>query len=91
MGTDKREITPYRMQQLMNVAADVSNRIVNNRHAYSITWDVIIVDECHRLSGTPASVTMFYKVMSNLAGVKLKDSSTTDTQLIRKVSKGASM
>lgn len=35
------------------------------KHKY--TWDVIIVDECHRLSGTPASVTMFYKVMSNLA------------------------
>lgn len=34
---------------------------------YKYTWDVIIVDECHRLSGTPASVTMFYKVMSNLA------------------------
>ena len=34
---------------------------------YKYTWDVIIVDECHRLSGTPVSVTMFYKVMSNLA------------------------
>ena len=34
---------------------------------YKYTWDVVIVDECHRLSGTPASVTMFYKVMSNLA------------------------
>ena len=41
MGTDKREITPYRMQQLMNVAADISNRIVNNHHAYSITFDEI--------------------------------------------------
>ena len=35
--------------------------------AFKYTWDVIIVDECHRLSGTPASVTMFYRVMSNLA------------------------
>lgn len=34
---------------------------------YKYTWDVIIVDECHRLSGTPSAVTMFYKVMSNLA------------------------
>lgn len=34
---------------------------------YKYTWDVVIVDECHRLSGTPAAVTMFYKVMSNLA------------------------
>lgn len=31
------------------------------------TWDVIIVDECHRLAGSPTSVTMFYRVMSCLA------------------------
>lgn len=41
------------------------SKIDLQKHKY--TWDVIIVDECHRLSGTPASVTMFYKVMSNLA------------------------
>lgn len=35
------------------------------RHKY--TWDVIIVDECHRLAGSPTSVTMFYRVMSHLA------------------------
>lgn len=57
METVKREITPYRMQQLMNVAADVSNRIVNNRHAYSITFDEIkivlgIVEEGIRASET---------------------------------------
>lgn len=34
---------------------------------YKYTWDVAIVDECHRMAGTPASVTMFYKVMSRLA------------------------
>lgn len=34
---------------------------------YKYTWDVIIVDECHRLAGTPIAVTMFYRVMSNLA------------------------
>lgn len=34
---------------------------------YRDTWDVIIVDECHRLAGTPAKVTMFYKVINNLA------------------------
>lgn len=34
---------------------------------YKYTWDVVIVDECHRMAGTPASVTMFYKVMSHLA------------------------
>ena len=31
------------------------------------TWDVIIVDECHRVSGTPSGMKMFYRVMSSLA------------------------
>lgn len=35
--------------------------------AYKYEWDTIIVDECHRVAGTPMSVTMFYRVMSNLA------------------------
>ena len=34
---------------------------------YKYTWDVIIVDECHRVSGTPSSMKMFYRVMSSLA------------------------
>lgn len=34
---------------------------------YKYTWDTIIVDECHRLAGSPTSVTMFYHVMSCLA------------------------
>lgn len=34
---------------------------------YKYTWDVIIVDECHRLAGSPTSVTMFYRVMNYLA------------------------
>lgn len=34
---------------------------------YKYTWDVIIVDECHRLAGSPTSVTMFYRVMSHLS------------------------
>lgn len=34
---------------------------------YRSCWDVVIVDECHRLAGTPAKVTMFYKVMNSLA------------------------
>lgn len=34
---------------------------------YKYTWDVVVVDECHRLAGTPTSVTMFYKVMNHLA------------------------
>lgn len=34
---------------------------------YKYMWDVIIVDECHRVSGTPASAKMFYRVLSSLA------------------------
>lgn len=30
-------------------------------------WDVIIVDECHRVCGSPTSVSLFYKVLNNLA------------------------
>lgn len=33
---------------------------------YSNTWSTIIVDECHRVSGNPQNVMMFYKVLSNL-------------------------
>lgn len=34
---------------------------------YRYKWDVVIVDECHRASGTPSTVKMFYKVMCSLA------------------------
>lgn len=34
---------------------------------YKDLWDVIIVDECHRCSGTPTALTQFYKVLNNLA------------------------
>lgn len=34
---------------------------------YKYCWDLIIVDECHRVSGTPASAKMFYRVLSSLA------------------------
>ena len=34
---------------------------------YKYAWDVIIVDECHRVSGSPGSMKMFYRVMSRLA------------------------
>lgn len=30
------------------------------------TWDCIIVDECHRVSGTPTAVTQFSKVLNTL-------------------------
>lgn len=34
---------------------------------FKYSFDVIIVDECHRLAGTPTSVTMFSKVLNSLA------------------------
>lgn len=34
---------------------------------YRDTWDVVIVDECHRLAGFPTQITMFYKVINSLA------------------------
>lgn len=33
---------------------------------YKDTWDCIIVDECHRVSGTPTAVTRFSKVLNRL-------------------------
>lgn len=34
---------------------------------YKYEWDVVIVDECHRLCGTPSKVTMFSKIIGSLA------------------------
>ena len=33
---------------------------------YADIWDCVIVDECHRVCGTPAKAGMFYKVISKL-------------------------
>ena len=33
---------------------------------YANTWDCIVVDECHRICGTPAKAGMFYKVINKL-------------------------
>lgn len=41
------------------------SKIDLEKHKY--TWDAVIVDECHRVAGTPSSVKMFYKVLSSLA------------------------
>lgn len=35
--------------------------------AYKHTWDCVIVDECHRVSGTPTAVTQFSKVLNSLS------------------------
>lgn len=34
---------------------------------YKNTWDLIIVDECHRCAGSPTAVTQFYKVLNSLS------------------------
>ena len=34
---------------------------------YKRVWDCIIVDECHRVAGSPTAVTMFHKVLNSLA------------------------
>jgi superfamily II DNA or RNA helicase len=34
-------------------------------HYYDM-WDVIVVDECHRICGSPTNVTMFYRALSCL-------------------------
>ena len=34
---------------------------------YKDVWDVIIVDECHRVTGTPTAVSQFSKVLNSLA------------------------
>ena len=34
---------------------------------YKDMWDVIIVDECHRVAGTPTQLSMFAKVLNSLA------------------------
>ena len=31
------------------------------------TWDVIVCDECHRISGSPTTVTQYYKVLNALS------------------------
>lgn len=35
--------------------------------AYKYYWDCIIVDECHRVSGSPTSLTLYSKVLNNLS------------------------
>lgn len=34
---------------------------------YKDMWDVVVVDECHRVAGTPTAVSQFSKVLNSLA------------------------
>ena len=38
-----------------------------NLAQYKDMWDVIIVDECHRVAGTPTQMSMFAKVLNSLS------------------------
>ena len=38
-----------------------------NLAQYRDVWDVIIVDECHRVAGTPTQMSMFAKVLNSLS------------------------
>lgn len=46
--------------------ATVQTLVHQDLARYRDTWDVIIVDECHRVSGTPSVLTMFSKVLNAL-------------------------
>ena len=38
-----------------------------NLDEYKNTWDLVIVDECHRVAGSPTAMTQFFKVLNSLA------------------------
>lgn len=39
---------------------------VDLSHLYDL-WDVVIVDECHRVAGSPTNITQYFKVLDNIA------------------------
>lgn len=56
----------------INIGADITfstiQTLVNiDLDKYKNEWDVIIVDEAHRVAGSPTKVMMFYKVLNSLS------------------------
>ena len=56
----------------VNIGADITfstiQTLVNiDLNKYKNEWDVIIVDEAHRVAGSPTKVMMFYKVLNSLS------------------------
>lgn len=50
---------------------DITFATIQTLHSIDLSlfenmWNVIVVDECHNVSGTPTKITMYYKVLSKL-------------------------
>ena len=56
--------------------ATVQTMVRLNLPEYEKTWDVVIVDECHRVAGSPSSMGQFYKVLNSLSARKYGLSAT---------------
>lgn len=54
---------------------------------YKDFWDVIIVDECHRCSGTPTAMTQFSKVLNALAARHMIANIAVQTESFTVISK----
>lgn len=55
----------------VNIGQDITFATVQTMTKLDLTqyqdeWNVVIVDECHRVAGTPTKVMQFYKVLSHL-------------------------